>query len=91
MLQIEHGAGTVIDCGGTPLLQPAVVELGLNRFDVVFTFVVTCGGRGFGGLLVETGTEPAGVNRQEEDTEVGVELVGEDRIEIELDKGLPQP
>jgi hypothetical protein len=54
----------------------------------VFTGVLAVG-NGFSGLVVWAGCEPAGVDGQEQDAEVGVELVGEDRVEVEFDEGLP--
>ena len=42
----------------------------------------------FGGGLGEPGGEAGGVRGEEQQPEVGVELVGEDLVEVELDVGL---
>ena len=53
-------------------------------------FLVIAVGNGFGGLVVAGGGEAGGVGGEEQQAEVGVELVGEDLVEVEFDVGLPR-
>ena len=92
VLQGEPGAGSDIDGLDAPALQPAVLQpCGRQVVRVVLAvgaLLVDGGGLFRGGGAGEAGGEAAGVGGEEQQSEVGVELVGEDLVEVELDVGL---
>lgn len=87
MLEGEQRSGAVGDAGGAPLLEPArLVTQGCRLGGDVVRLVVgvlCCDDR-----LVLVGGETAGVGGEEEQPEVGVALVAEDVVEVELNVGL---
>ena len=91
VLQGEPGAGADVDGLDAPAFQPAVrpvarpaVPRRHPRRRCPRRAWLRCGGAG------EAGGEAAGVGGEEQQPEVGVELVGEDLVEVELDVGLPR-
>ena len=67
LLQIQQGAGSVVDRGGAPAFQPGVVELGLGLLDLSVLIGIAAVSNGFGGLIIQAWRETAGVNGQEQD------------------------
>ena len=94
VLQGEPGAGSDVDGLDAPAFQPAVLQPGGRQFvgAVLTVGVLLSDGGGLfrGGGAGEAGGEAAGVGGEEQQSEVGVELVGEDLVEVELDVGLPR-
>jgi len=92
VLQVEPGAGPDVDGLDAPAFQPAVLEPRGRQFLgailAVGVLLVGVGGLLCGGGAGEAGGEAAGVRGKEQQPEVGVELVGEDLVEVELDVGL---
>ena len=92
VLQVEPGAGAVVDGLDAPSFQPAVLQPWRRAVSALGLGVArprrsrsAC----FLAALGEPGGEAAGVRGEEQQPEVGVELVGEDLVEVELDVGLP--
>jgi hypothetical protein len=97
-MEVGERTGAVVDRSDAPVLEPAVVRSRAGRFDVGNRLlgavsrgccgVVFVHGHRGGRVATAARREPGGVQDGEQQPEVGVELVVEHQVQVELQVGL---